>query len=215
MRRVRSPYEALVIGPPALQGLQSHGDRPSFQPSETRFDSLATRSELLHGYDLLHVLLRSRASRDGMRLRTFHHRVPRMHRPLLDVAAAARQQATPPASRCGRAGCFVLRGRHSLARVRPCELLPAVWGDSSTGELCFRTAGIGVRFPVAPPSCGTLRVPSPLRGEPPPRSRASGGASCCARVLLAGVWRFHGTSRRGGGVGGCSLAALLVASTLL
>ena len=29
--------------------------------------------------------------------------------------------------------------------------MPAIWGDSSTGELCFRSAGIGVRFPVAPP----------------------------------------------------------------
>ena len=28
--------------------------------------------------------------------------------------------------------------------------MPAIWGDSSTGELCFRTAGIRVQLPVVP-----------------------------------------------------------------
>lgn len=101
--------------------------------------------------DSLHFLRGSRASSDRLRLRAQHDRVPRVHCPLLDVAATAREQVPPPASRRGGSEPFILRGRHSLARLRPCELMPAVWGDSSTGELCFRSAGIGVRFPVAPP----------------------------------------------------------------
>src|SRR4051812_34458143 len=101
--------------------------------------------------DSLHFLRGSRASGYRLRLRTQHDRVSRVHRPLLDVATAAREQGPPPASRPGGSEHFILRGRHSVARLRPCELMPAVWGDSSTGELCFRSAGIGVRFPVAPP----------------------------------------------------------------
>jgi hypothetical protein len=66
------------------------------------------------------VLLRPCASCDGLRLRTQHHRVPRMHRPLLDVAASAREQATAPPSRQRGHLDLVLRGRHEVARLRRC-----------------------------------------------------------------------------------------------
>ena len=124
-----------------------------------------------------------------MRLRTFHDRVPRMHRPLLDVAATARERAASPASRCGRAQRFFLRGRHSLARLRPCELLPAAWGDSSTGELCFRTAGIGVRFPVAPPMWDPGGSPHRYAVSLPPPTRLR---RCLVLRTSAAGWRVGG-----------------------
>lgn len=66
------------------------------------------------------VLLRPGASCDGLRLRTQHHRVPRMHRPLLDVAATAREQAPAPPSWPRGHHDLVLRGRHDVARLRRC-----------------------------------------------------------------------------------------------
>lgn len=117
----------------------------------------AEPQEIFDDDDVL-FLLGSRTSRDGLCLRTSHHRVPRMHRPLLDVAPPARQPTTSTPQGSSDSVDFILRGRHSLARLRPCDFVPAVWGDSSTGEFCFRSARIGVRFPVAPPDSRQTRL---------------------------------------------------------
>ena len=50
--------------------------------------------------------------------------------------------------------------------------MPAAWGDSSTGELCFRSAEIRVQLPAAPPMLGTCGPPRRFAASLPQRESA-------------------------------------------
>jgi hypothetical protein len=151
---------------------QSHGDQrfskfrregsiPS-RPADVHETSTRRRrrKDGRHDDDELLLLRGSRPPSDGMRLREANDRVQAMHGAVLVVAALAREQEDAEAARGSRRTVgVVLRGRwEAMTPVRASPDVPRrapsnpnpSRGDGSTGEHCFRTAEIGVRFPVAP-----------------------------------------------------------------
>jgi hypothetical protein len=143
------------------------GSIPSWpaEPRETH-----DHEHLLH----LLVLLWSRASCDGLRLWTQHHRVPRVHRPLLDVAPPARQQGAASPSRPRGPFDLVLRGRHQVARLRPCLragqlFLGRSFNSRTLLSHCRNRGATPRRSTELRPSAKLLPL-SPGRHAPPPPS---------------------------------------------